>query len=466
MPHTPRRSLSAILRATIRNTQPAHPPTEPLQVLTEQQLVHTLDLAMRLGDALLSVGASAHDVTLTVKKVTHHYGLSKVQVNVTYDSITVSYHRGSDGWPATLMRVVIPGATDYSKLQALLDLEAEIYAGLGLEEARSELRQIRAVPFPYRPFGVMVSQALLAAGVSVMFGAGPIIILLSFLAGLAAAWTQHALTKTGMPLFFKQVFGGFVVASVAATVSALGRMGVPLLTEARPSLIVVSGIMMMLAGMLVVGAMQDAINGYALTAGSRILDLTMRTLGVVIGIVIGLVLAQAIGQGIVLHAHAPAFGQLWQQMLGAVIVSIAVAFMNGSSMNTIIVSGVLSVFTMIGFRLAHLTTVGDISASGIGALLASFVGGFVAHRLRLPATAVTTAAIIPLVPGGTVFMGLLSLVQSEGPGEGLVHAGTSLMQAGMTGIALAAGATFGLFLSTPVRSTIDRVARTRIARRR
>lgn len=78
----------------------------------------------------------------------------------------------------------------------------------------------------------------------------------------------------------------------------------------------------------------------------------------------------------------------------------------------------------------------------------------------------TTAAIIPLVPGGTVFMGLLSLVQSEGPGEGLVHAGTSLMQAGMTGIALAAGATFGLFLSTPVRSTIDRVARTRIARRR
>ncbi|MCF3890969.1 threonine/serine exporter family protein, partial [Salmonella enterica] len=87
-----------------------------------------------------------------------------------------------------------------------------------------------------------------------------------------------------VPLFFSQIAGGFVITAVTTVVSALGAAGIPLFTDVQPSIIVVSGIVLMLSGLTVVGAAQDAIDGFALTAGGRILDLTMQTLGVVLGI--------------------------------------------------------------------------------------------------------------------------------------------------------------------------------------
>ncbi|WP_458933141.1 threonine/serine exporter family protein, partial [Enterococcus faecium] len=63
----------------------------------------------------------------------------------------------------------------------------------------------------------------------------------------------------------------------------------------RPSVIVASGIVLMLAGLAVVGAAQDAIDGFALTATGRILELTTQTLGVVLGILAGLETVRMLG---------------------------------------------------------------------------------------------------------------------------------------------------------------------------
>ena len=456
-----RARIARLLHQTFRTDPAESTHTELLQPINEQTRMRALDLAMRLGETMLGVGASAHDVTVAVVRVAQVYGLQRVQVSVTLTSIVVSYHRGDDDWPTTLLRVVKSPAANHSKLQMLQDLQFQIESGAPLEEARARLRTIRRTPFPYRPIVTVLAQAMLATGVSIMFGAQPVIIALTFLAALAAALTQAGLAKTGVQVFFKQIAGGFAVTVVAIAVSTIGSLGFEPFMDVRPSIIVVSGIMLMLAGMTVVGATQDAIDGFTVTASARILDLVILTLGVVLGILFALELGRLLGLGIQVHADATAFGSLTDQLAGALIVAAAVALTNGATFRTTVISGLLSIITMLGYAGALSFGLLPAAASGIGALAASFVGGFIAYRLRLPAAAVTTAAIIPLVPGAAVFRGLLAIAQSDGPVSGLVIGGTELVRAGMTGIALATGASLGLLVARPVRATLRSIVRTR-----
>src|SRR5690606_32928986 len=80
--------------------------TEAYPVLGETVIVKILDLALRIGESMFAVGASAHDATFAITRVAQTYGLHGVQVDVTFNAISVSYHRGEEDWPTTLMRVV------------------------------------------------------------------------------------------------------------------------------------------------------------------------------------------------------------------------------------------------------------------------------------------------------------------------------------------------------------------------
>lgn len=451
----------------LRNGSPDDTSDEPDDVLItaqehERVVLHVLDLATRLGDAMLAVGASAHEVTVASTRAARAYGLTDVHVVVTYNSLSVSFQQGEDEWPATVMRVVKWDAPDHSKLQALQELLYRIEGGLDLNLARARLRRIRRTRFPYRSGAVVAASALLAMGVSVMFGASAVVMAVTFVAALMAAIVQAALARTGLPLFFNQVAGGFVVTLVAVGVTAAGDLGIEMLTDVRPSIIVASGIMMMLAGMSAVGATQDAIDGFAVTASGRILDVMMRTLGVVIGILLGLQLGIVMGTVVPLLPTALPFGSVPQQLVGAAVVSAAAALTNGGRLKTILVSGILGAVTMVGFAVATAFGLDMATASGVGALTSSFFGGVAAQRLRIPAIAVTTAAIIPLVPGVAIFRGLLGIVQAEGAFDGLVIGGNALVIAAITAVALAAGVSFGLYMATPVRSTLRRVSRARV----
>src|SRR5690606_24729598 len=155
---------------------------------------------------------------------------------------------------------------------------------------------------------VVFSRALLAAGVSFMFGSSWLIMGITFIAALAAALTQEGMAKVRAPFFFSQIAGGFVTTVVAVVVSGLAAAGIEPFVGVRPSIIVAAGIVLMLSGLTVVGAAQDAIDGFALTAVGRILELTVHTLGVVLGILAGLEAARVFGFTMELPSDAPPFG--------------------------------------------------------------------------------------------------------------------------------------------------------------
>ncbi|RPF22258.1 uncharacterized membrane protein YjjP (DUF1212 family) [Myceligenerans xiligouense] len=456
MPQQPHRRLFSSIDRVLRSDSP-EAITEPIPILDDAWMLRALDLAMRIGESMFAVGASAHEVTLAITRVAGAYGLEGVHVDVTYSSIAVSYHRGGEGWPHTLLRVVRVAAPDHTKLQRLQALIVEITDGKDLEEARIRFRAIRRVPFRYKAPVVVVARALLAVGVSILAGGSAVLLGLTFVAALGAAATQAGLARLRVPSFFSQIAGAFVTTAVAVAVSALITAGFEPFTGVRPSIIVASGIVLMLSGLTVVGAAQDAIDGFALTAAGRILDLTLQTVGLVVGILIGLEFGSVLGFRMSLPDAPPAFGPLPNQLAGAVIIAIAVALFNGAGARIIAVSGVLGMIAILGHAFTVTLDLHEAAASGVAALLASFVGIMVAHRLHVPSVAVTTAAIVPLVPGGAVFYGLLGMVQADAPGAGT----SSLVLAASIAVGLASGASLGIYLGTPVRATLAGVARSR-----
>ena len=72
-----------------------------------------------------------------------------------------------------------------------------------------------------------------------------------------------------------------------------------------PSLVVGSGIVVLLAGLSLVGSAEDAISGFYVTAGARAFETVLLTVGLVLGIAGVLDLGQRAGIGLTL-SFAPA----------------------------------------------------------------------------------------------------------------------------------------------------------------
>src|SRR5699024_957792 len=110
---------------------------------------------------------------------------------------------------------------------------------------------------------------IMAAGIAALLGGGW---LAAVVAGGTAAGIDRILRffrSRNLPSLFQQVIGaGFatLVAMALLVASDLGGWSPGLIS---PSVVVGAGIVVLLAGMSLVGAAGDAINGYPLTAAAR-----------------------------------------------------------------------------------------------------------------------------------------------------------------------------------------------------
>lgn len=250
---------------------------------------------------------------------------------------------------------------------------------------------------------------------------------------------------------------------VAALTPLLARTGWDQAASIRPSVIVASGIVLMLAGLTVVGAAQDAIDGFALTALGRLLELVTQTVGVVLGILLGLELARVLGFAMAPPSQALPLGPLGLQFLGAAIIAVAVAVYNGAGLRIVVISAALSFVAWAGFVAASALGFDTAAASGAGAFLGSVLGIVIAFRLHVPSVAIT---ILPMVPGAAVFRGLLTIVESGDDPTLLLAGAVTLAAAATVGVSLAVGASLGIYLGQPLTATLRGVTRSRARLRR
>jgi uncharacterized membrane protein YjjP (DUF1212 family) len=430
------------------------------------QARQALELALRVGDVLLTAGMSANDVVVEMLRITEAYGLSRVHVDVTFTSIAVTYYAAPTTVPMTLVRTVQPDVLDFTRVRRVQALVEGIHAGRPLADAISDLEEIRDAPRLYSDWVASAGNAAIAPGVTLLFTVSWQILVITFLTGFAVDRLLVWASARRLPPFFFQLAAAAFITLVATGVSALGSHGVGILLGVDPTLIVVGGIILLVAGMTAVGAMQDAIDQFYVTASARFLEVAMMTAGIVLGILAGLQVGVALGHPIAVSTQALTLGPVVAQFVGATVISAAFALSAYAGLITVVLSGLMGALGWAGYLGMVTFGFGEVTANAAGALLAAFVATIIARRFRTPNFALIAAAILPLVPGLSLFTGLLQAVGTLAQPGDLAASGVTLLQALGVAVGIAAGATLGTYLGRPVKEQLRRIRNLPIPRTR
>ncbi|WP_153398158.1 threonine/serine exporter family protein [Ornithinicoccus halotolerans] len=410
-----------------------------------------IDLALRVGEAMLSTGASASDVVATLLRLTHAYGVHSAHIDITFTSVSVSIHRGVDEDPLSVMRVVKVRSADYTRLEALQTLVDQVadpahpYGyGLDIDAARARLERILTAPHPYRRWVVTAGVSLLATGVVGLFGAQPGMMLVAAIAVAVVDRAQRRLAQFGVAAFFNQAVAAAIPTSVAVALNYLEDRGIEVPGVESPSLVVIAGIILLLAGLTVMGAAHDALEGYYVTAGARGLEVLMLTAGIAAGISAVLGLAFRLGIPMQVSPYVGVGDDLVLTTISAMLVAAGFCISTYTGVRTTMVALAVSALAWLVFQAVLLLQVGTPTATFF-ASTAVGAAAYVGHRSwRLPELPVATAGIVSLLPGLAVYRFLFLMMEDS---AGLVGtAMVELTRALATGLALAAGVSIGGFL--------------------
>lgn len=417
-----------------------------------------LDLVLRLGQALLSVGASVADVTSTTLRVAAAYGLTSCQVDVVFTSITVSVTR-DDGDFMTGTRVAKIRTADYSRLAALDELGYRIaHKGLDLQTAMKELDRIVHAPHPYRRWIATAALAGMAACIAGTMGGGPTTAVIAALTTAAIDRLLRRLNSWGLPAFFQQVAGASLATVIAVTLILLDPH-LPL--NLRPSLVVASGIVVLLAGLATVGAAQDALTGFYLTSAARTFEVVLLSLGIVVGVAAVLRVTQAVAHESLDVTHLPPATGVPVGLKILLAGGVAACWAVGSyaRLFTAFVGAAAGILAFGLYSSVLDLGAGAAIAAGVGALGVGVFAELVGSQRGVSPLVVAICGVTPLLPGLAVYRGTFALVEQS------TDAGLALLFGAMSvGLGIAAGVALGTFLAQPLMGQYDRWDR-RVRRR-
>ena len=244
--------------------------------------------------------------------------------------------------------------------------------------------------------------------------------------------------RSRMPLFYQQAAGGFLATGVAV-VAAVTEL------QADPSLVVTAGIIILLSGIGLMGAMADALTGYPLTASARLLDAVLATTGVIAGVAAGLTLARLVEANLGrVEPGATGLAQGSAMTIGAACAAAPFGFSCSAPLRAAVAAGVGAGLGQALFLGVEGLALGETWAAAVAAVTIGVISQGIAGRLRVPSLVLIVPAIVPLLPGLAIYRGLALLAEGR---DGVLQ----LAAAGATAIALASGVVLGQHIAQPIR---------------
>lgn len=357
----------------------------------------TIDFALNLAETMFRYGAGALEVETSIIAVTAAFGLRNVDVDITNQSVIINYAK-KDLPPVTLLRVVRSWTNNYAGLALVHQLVTEIVSGgVSRDEAAQRLHDIvrRPKPFP-RPL-VTLAEGIFALAIVGVTGGGPLASLVAFLSNILVSLLSRQLGRWRVPDFFTTAAGSFVVTFIALL---FWWMNLPI----APGIVIAGGILLLLPSGRLVSAVQDAINGFPVTAAGRLLSAFLTFGAVVSGIAVGLVLGQMFGAAKLDPTRIPATGYpIGVLALLVVVAVLMIGISEQTSPKLLLPTGLVGLVGYAVLVLSEAAGVGDRLSPAVSAVAIGMVARMVALRLGAPQLVVAVPALLFLLPGLSIF---------------------------------------------------------------
>ena len=417
----------------------------------QREVYRAIDLALRMGEVVMASGAGASDVAATMLAVTSACGLRGCTIAVNFTTLSVSYQSTPDAPPETHMRVVQYRGYDYALLTEVDHLVRDLRAGrVDRTEASRRINEAASGARPYPRWAVSGSSGVLAGGAAMMLGGDPLVIAITFVTTVCIDVVGRQLARRRIPTFYQQVLGALIATGVAIGLHAIDA-------PVDSDLIVASGILLLLSGIALVGAVQDALTNNYVTASARMFEVLLLTGGIIAGVTMGLTVGQKIDVQIFISSTGTTWSDLPTTLLGGAIVAVAFAYGSYTPLRALIPIGVTGLLGQLVYQTSVQWEIGPALSSGAAALVVGAVSYSLAGRVRVPPLVVVVSGIVPLLPGLTIYAGLLELLN-----QGDVYGLFTLLSAASIGVALASGVILGEYVAQPLKREARRLE-TRLA---
>jgi len=420
-------------------------------MLEARELNLTLDFCLRVGELLLSSGAGASDVTAAMQSLSWQLGARNPEVDVTFTQLSMSYQADPEEPAYVLIRQVKHRDIDYEDLTLVDHLTRDVLDGdCDLKEARNRLARIVSSGHTLPRWAVTLGWGVMCAGVGLQLGGDAAVVVIAFVAAVSIDRLQLVMARRRLPAFYRQVAGGGIATMIAVVAAAITPL------HLDPSLVVTANIIMLLAGISFMGALQDALSGFYVTAGARLTEALLATAGIIAGVSGGLTFGEAIGVDV--GRLEPGLGGDLKGVpimaLGAAICAAGFAFASYAPRRSLVPIGLVAAAAM---AISQSISIGGFGRTWPTAFAATFVGFIsygIAAKLRIPPLVIVVSAVVPLLPGLSIYRGL-SLLAAGGAetSEGLL----ALITAASVAIALASGVILGEYVAQPVHREAQRL---------
>jgi len=337
-------------------------------------------------------------------------GVRNPDIDVTFTALSMSFQPDPEEPIVLQVRHVRQRDIDYEDLTLVDHLVRDVVSGrVDLHEARAALARIVSSGHSLPRWAVTLGWGVMCGGVGLMLGGNVWVVLIAFAAAVCIDRLQMVMSRRRLPFFYQQAAGG-AVATVLAALAAL----LPL--QLDESLVVTANIIMLLAGVGFMGALQDALSGFYLTAGARLTEAMLATAGIIAGVSGGLTFAEVIGVRIggLELGLGDSLKSVSVMALGAAITAGAFAFSSYAPRRIIAPIAVIAAVAITISQSSTILGFGNTWPTGVAAFGVGLVSFAVAGRLRVPPLVVVVSAVVPMLPGLSIYRGL-SLLAEGGP---------------------------------------------------
>jgi uncharacterized membrane protein YjjP (DUF1212 family) len=418
--------------------------------MAEARALHlTMDFCLRVGELLLASGAGAADVTSTMQTLAWHFGLRYPDIDVTFTSLSMSYQVAPEEPPLIQMRHVKQRDIDYEDLTLVDHLVRDVVAGeVDLAEARATLARIVSSGHSTPRWAVSLGWGLMCSGVGVLLRGDVTVVAIAFLAAVCIDRLQLRMAKRRLPFFYQQVAGGAV-----ATLLAAGAAGAGLVDD--PSLVITANIIMLLAGIGFMGALQDALSGFYITAGARLTEALLATAGIIAGVSGGLTVADVAGVELRrVGMAASTWDSLTPVALGAALCAGAFAYASYAPRRIILPIALIAGVAIAISQSISIQGFGRAWPTALAAFFVGLVSFTVSGRLRVPPLVVVVSAVVPMLPGLSIYRGLALMAEGgTATSQGLL----AMISAASIATALSAGVILGEYVAQPLKREAHRL---------
>jgi uncharacterized membrane protein YjjP (DUF1212 family) len=392
------------------------------------------DFAVEAGGLLLASGAAAAEVEQAMLAVAQVAGIENVTVDVTYSQLTFAYRPEGDV-PYTRIHRIRGRTFDYGRMTEVSLLVERFCRGqLTIGGAGVEVRRLATSRGPYPWWLTRLATGFAGANAALVFGGGWLVMLAAFVANVVLDYLLGVLARHNWLSFFLQALAGCSAVLAAAIVHVINP-------TTDPSRVVVSVIIVMLAGMTSTGAVQDALTGWYLTALGRIFEAVMNTVGLLVGVAFGLLVADRLAIALSVTPNVSMSSlPLPVMMLASAFVAIGFSFVAQNPLRIIAPTALLAAIGYAVFDAASAAQLGIVWSSAAAAIVVGIFAIPCTQWFKAPAAAFAICAILPLLPGLSLYKGLAAIMYPPESGIGPLVTALSIA------LALAGGLTFGEYV--------------------